>query len=393
MSEPVDLVTGAAGFSGSYVVKELLRRGRRVVATDLPRMFEDEESRRVLAAIGLDLEHPQLRIVPADLLEPESLPRLFEAPVARVFHTASLYDYSAPLERLRRINVDGTRNLLEQTPRAGLERFVHWSTCGIFGKPYTAASRHRANIPFTEESSSPKNTPAQATEPEGTHLVNAYSVSKWEQEKMLWRAHREQGLPLTVVRPAPIYGPGSSYGHGGIIVAVANGLVPVIPTDAKNYITTSVHAVDVARFACHAAERDDAVGEDYNVVDNSIISYYEFLKYIALLTGARMRDVPLVRLDRIHPLLEAAARAWRFLELRLEVPRVRVFEIQSASYISSSYWLSNRKSLSTGFDYSYPDVREGLKDTVDWMRRMGWLEDRRKLFVVSPGGAKASGAR
>lgn len=393
MTKRVDLVTGAAGFSGSYVVKELLRGGRRVVATDLDYMFESAESRTVLEATGLNLDHPRLRIVPADLLQPASLARLFESPVARVFHTASLYDYSAGLDRLRRINVEGTRNLLEQTPRVGLERFVHWSTCGVFGKPYTAASGHRANIPFTEESSSPKNTPSEATEPEGTHLVNAYSVSKWEQEKMLWRAHSEEGLPLTVIRPAPIYGPGSSYGHGGIIIAIANGLVPVIPSDAKNYITTSVHVLDVARFACHIANRDDAVGEDYNVVDNSIISYYEFLKYIALLTGARMRDLPFLRLDLAQPVFEAAARTWRFLEVRFKLPRVRVFEIQSATYISSSYWLSNRKTLATGFEYAYPDVREGLKDTVDWMRRMGWLSDRRKLFVVSPGGAKAGTSR
>jgi nucleoside-diphosphate-sugar epimerase len=387
------LVTGAAGFSGSYVVRELLARGDRVVATDLARSWDDAETRRVLAATGVRLDHERLEIVPADLLAPETLAPLFARPVTHVFHTASLYDYSAPLARLRRINVEGTANLLAAAAGAELQRFVHWSTCGVFGKPYTAAHGARTNLPFAEDSSSPRNTPDEATGPLGTELVNAYSVSKWEQEKLVWRWHRERGLPLTVIRPAPIYGPGSSYGHGGIILAVAQGLTPALPTDARNYVTSSVHVEDVARFACFAIDRADTLGEDYDLVDDSIVSYYEFLHYIALLTGRRLRDLPLVRLDHLQPLFAASAHAWRWLETHLGTARPRVFEVQSAAYLSSSYWLSNRKSLRTGFEYRYRDVREGLKDTIAWMREMGWLTDRARLFVISPGGAKAAATR
>jgi nucleoside-diphosphate-sugar epimerase len=243
------------------------------------------------------------------------------------------------------------------------------------------------------ESSSPKNTAADATGPVGTRLVNAYSVSKWQQEKLVWRWHAERGLPVTVVRPAPIYGPGSSYGHGGIILAVAQGLTPALPADARNYVTASVHVEDVARFACFAIDRADTLGEDYDVVDDSVVSYHEFLHYIALLTGRRLRDLPLVRLDHMKPLFEAGAHLWRWLEQRFGAARPRVFEIQSATYLSSSYWLSNRKSQRAGFAYRYPDVREGLKDTVAWMKEMGWLTDRRRLWVVSPEGAKPMAAR
>lgn len=387
------LVTGAAGFSGGYVVRELLERGDRVVATDLPRAWAAPETRRVLAAIGVDLDHERLEIVPADLLDRSTLAPLFARPITHVFHTASLYDYSAPLARLMRINVDGTANLLDAAAATALRRFVHWSTCGIFGKPCTAAQGPATNLPFTEASSSPKTTPADATGPTGTKLVNPYSISKWVQEKLIWRWRTERGLPVTVVRPAPIYGPGSSYGHGGIILAVAQGLSPVLPTDARNYITASVHVEDVARFASRAIDREDTLGEDYDLVDDSVISYYDFLHYIALLTGRRLRDLPLVRLDQTKPLFAAGAHLWRWLEQRFGVPRPRVFEVQSAAYVSSSYWLSNRKSQRTGFTYRYPDVREGLKDTIAWMKDMGWLTDRRRLFVVSPDGAKADPTR
>jgi nucleoside-diphosphate-sugar epimerase len=265
---------------------------------------------------------------------------------------------------------------------------VHWSTCGVLGKPHTAAEGAQVNVPLCETSSSPRNTPDDARGPSGTHLVNAYSITKWEQEKMLWRASRERGLPLTVIRPAPIYGPGSDYGHGGIILAVAQGFVPAIPADARNHVTASVHVEDVARFACFAAGSARTLGEDYDVVDNSIISYAEFLQFIALLTGRRIREVPLIRQRHLRPLMIAAARAWTLLERTFSVPRARIFEVQSTTYVSSSYWLSNRKSLATGFTYLYPDVREGLKDTVAWMREAGWLLDRRRLFGVNPGGSK-----
>lgn len=370
-----DLVTGAAGFTGLHVVKALRAEGRRVVATDLPGMLADEAHMGMVRRCGVDPEDRGITWVPADLLEPDTLAPLFagaNAP-ARVFHVASLYDYSAPLSRLRRINVEGTRNLLAFAVEADLERFVHWSTCGVFGKPWPASAGKKSNLPFSEASPSPKNSPPGATQPAGTQLVNAYSVSKWEQEQLVWEASREQGLAVTVVRPAPIYGPGSTYGHNGIIIAIARGLVPVLPADARNAVTTSVHVEDIAGFAVWIASREEGRGEDFNVVDDSIISYYDFLKYIGLLTGRRMLDIPLVPLPAIRIAALGAAHAWTWLERNFGVPRVRVLETQSATYIGSSYWLSNRKTQRVGYRYRYPDVREGLKDTVAWLREEGWL--------------------
>lgn len=373
VTDGVDLVTGAFGFSASHLIRELLARGRRVVGADLAASLASPSRRSILERCGLDLRHPQLELVAADLLDPASLTPLFDRPVRRIFHTASLYDYSAPLDRLRRVNVDGTRNLLAALGSTPLERFIHWSTCGVFGKPYTAADGAKCNVPFTEESSSPKTTGPQVLQPAGTQLVNDYSISKWEQEKLVWQAHRDHGLPLTVVRPAPLYGPGSDYGHGGIIQAVSRGLVRVIPRDSRNFITASVHVEDMARFAAFVAEQPGTIGEDYNVADSSVISYSEFMHYIALLVGRRMWDVPLITMPMLRTLAVPAAKLWTQLEQRYGIPRLRVFEVQSATYMASSYWISNRKTLSTGFSYRYGDVREGLKETVAWMQGVGWL--------------------
>jgi nucleoside-diphosphate-sugar epimerase len=375
MAKQLNLVTGACGFTGSHLVKQLLDSGQAVIATDLSRAFEHPKNKAIFASQGIDFGHPKCTVQPSDLTDKKSLAALFEHPVTHVFHTASLYDYSASMNILRKINVEGAVNLFDLAiGHDKLERFIHWSTCGVFGKPYTAADGRKCNIPFTEENPSPKNTPISQDEPAGTHIVNDYSVTKFKQEQIAWQYHREKGLPLTVIRPAPIYGPGSDYGHGGILLAVARGLVPVIPKDAKNYITTSVHVADVAGFGVFAAQNAATLGEDYNVIDDSIISYYEFLHYMALLMGRRMRDLPLVRQSWLRHLGLLAANVWLVLEKRFGVPRVRILEKGSATYMSSSYWISNAKSKKAGYTYKYPDVKEGLRETVDWFRRMGWLD-------------------
>lgn len=367
MNPPISLVTGAAGFSGAWLVHELLNAGHRVIGLDRASTFASTQRRAHLHALGFDEANPQLQYISADLNDSASLEPLKALKVDFLFHTASLYDYSADADTLTRINVGGTQNLLAVVPEIKPKHFIHWSTCGVFGKPIAAG--RGANLPFTEKSSSPKNS--TGSEPEGTNLVNAYSVSKWHQEQLLWHAHRTQGLPLTVIRPAPIYGPGSDYGHGGIAAAIGNGLLPAIPEDSKNYITASVHVHDLARFAVYVCGKPECVGEDFNVTDNSVISYHEFLHYIALLTGRKMADIPLLPVSWLKPVASLVAHGWTALEKNFGVPRVRILEVQSAEYISSSYWISNRKSLETGFQYLYPDVKEGLKDTVAWLRETG----------------------
>ena len=132
---------------------------------------------------------------------------------------------------------------------------------------------------------------------------------------------------------------------------MARGLVPVIPADSRNFITASVHVSDLTEFACWIAEQPGAIGEDYNVADNSVISYAEFMHYIALLVGRRMWDIPLVFMPPARWVAIRAAKLWAELERRFGVPRCASSRCSRRPTSASSYWISNRKTLRAGFAY------------------------------------------
>jgi dihydroflavonol-4-reductase len=114
------LVTGATGFVGSYVVRALLARGDEVRAT-----VRASSSREALE--GLDVE-----LATAQLGDRAALRRALRG-VDRVFHVAGTTNLRATPAELARVNVEGTRTVLEEALRAGVQRVVHTSSIGAVG--------------------------------------------------------------------------------------------------------------------------------------------------------------------------------------------------------------------------------------------------------------------
>lgn len=198
-------VTGATGFVGGHVARELRERGGEV---------KDER---------------------VDLLDPAALERAFEGCDA-VVHVAALYSYEADPYELERVNVDGTRNVLEAAARTGVRRFLHCSTAGTCGPvPGRLA---------TEEDSPP---PWELTVP--------YKRTKLAAERLALSAGAVVVNPTTPIgegdrRPTPT---------GRMVEAVASGKI-------RGYVATTglniVDVRDVARGHALALERGQA-GERY----------------------------------------------------------------------------------------------------------------------------------
>ena len=402
----VDVVTGACGFSGSYVVKRLLEKGRKVRATDLESAYVDPKSVELRRILDVDYERDGVEWVPSDLTRKETLESLFEGDVGCLFHTASLYDYSAPWDALQRINIDGVINLLDAAMEGEVERMIHWSTCGVYGHSYFPGShlegrphrtvleflwnmvvrpwqengtykrpeRHPTNQPMTEDRSNPKNT--EGDTPEGTYFSNDYCRSKWIQEKIVWRYHREKGLPITVVRPAPIYGPGSEYGVTGLLIELSEGLLPIYPAASKFLLFGgNVHARDVARATVFLSERPESVGEDYNLADSYTITHREAIESSVKLMGRRVYFIPGIPISLWQKFVIMAGKLALWFEANYpSYTRSRVLDMGQLNYLTMGIWVRNNKIRDLDFEFEYSDFKEGLADTVSWLILNGKIQ-------------------
>ncbi|MFX0037678.1 MAG: NAD-dependent epimerase/dehydratase family protein, partial [Candidatus Hermodarchaeota archaeon] len=177
------LVNGAKGHTGTFLIREILKSKPdwKIIATDLSLEKRDElmtketifsDKFKYMTEI---LEHERVNFIPADLTNKESLNNLFkDKKYDLIFHTASLYDYFAPLNLLRKVNVEGTRNLLDvifNTQDIEKLKFIHWSTCGVYGEP--KYKKDQKGYPTPADETTPYNPP------------NNYSISKMEQEMIL----------------------------------------------------------------------------------------------------------------------------------------------------------------------------------------------------------------
>jgi dihydroflavonol-4-reductase len=203
-------VTGASGFVGAHVARELRERGA------------DVRDQRV------------------ELLEPAALERAFLGCDA-VVHVAALYSYDADPALVERVNVEGTRNVLDAAARAGVGRLLFTSTAGTCGPVF--------GRPATEED-----------EPPAWELAVPYKRTKLAAERLVLAAARA-GLDALVVNPTAPVGDGDRRPTptGRMVAGVARGRI-------RGYVATTglnvVDVRDVARGHALALERG-ASGERY----------------------------------------------------------------------------------------------------------------------------------
>jgi dihydroflavonol-4-reductase len=168
------LITGAGGFIGSHLVRDRLARGDDVVATDV--------DLQRLEALKLEGD---LKCELVDMRASERLARLLDG-VDTVFHLAAAHlDVLKGDEHFHEVNVDATRTLARLSAAAGVRRFVHCSTVGVYG-------------PL-------ESLPADETTPPRPDI--AYERSKLEGEAAIRSVVEETGLETVILRPAWVYGP------------------------------------------------------------------------------------------------------------------------------------------------------------------------------------------
>ncbi|MEW6263056.1 MAG: NAD-dependent epimerase/dehydratase family protein [Thermodesulfobacteriota bacterium] len=320
----IALVTGAAGFMGSHLVEYLRGLGVRVRATARPRRDTSFFDR-------LGVEY-----VPADLTEPSTLPPLFAGGVDRVFHLGAICNFSTPYAKLRPTNVEGVGHLAALALDAGVKRFVHVTSTSVYG--------YYQGRPFTE--SSPRR-------PE-----DDYGRSKRDGEDVIFDL-LEQGLPAVIVRPCTVYGPRCNDGAGKAFSRPT--AIAAIPGSGRQLLS-NVRAEDVAAALEHLSKLDSAVGEAFNLADDSNPSLEAALKLAAEAFGTRPPGfhLPLV-------LVKALARVdGLFARKKGRVPDL---EYDAVKYLQADYVVDNTKLKATGFRFKYPDFQESMRRMGEWYRQ------------------------
>ncbi|HAL16840.1 MAG TPA: hypothetical protein DCP32_08830 [Anaerolineaceae bacterium] len=341
MKENVILITGASGFIGSHLAKDLIEKGRKIRC--LVRKSSTKASIDFLTGLGAELVY-------GDLTHRESLD-IALAGVDTVFHLGGGGRVGMTDELCSAINVTGTKNILEASLEVGgIQTFVHVSTCGVMG-----------NI---------KNPPADETYPYNPEPM-AYARAKAEAE--ILALSYQQKIPVVVVRFPGVYGQPLITGE----LDRVEGVTPMsmIFTTIKRgqwvYIgdgkalTHWIHVEDVVRGIELAAERGRA-GETYILADERAVPMIELVETIARLLEVnppkRYLPVPVAYLLALF--LETIAR------LTGGTPRLSRELV--LGFIANRAFNTNKAKRE--LEYT-PTVKlaDGLKETLRWYEAKGYV--------------------
>lgn len=285
------LVTGATGFVGARVVERLLCRQVPV------RMLVRHRLARGATAPGLERVH-------GDVTQPESL-RAAAAGCDVVFHCAwggeSLAD-------ARRINVEGTRHVIEAAAEAGVRRVVHLSTMAVHGDAL----------------------PAELTE--DFPLVtggDAYGVSKAEGEQLAFALGRARGVEVVALRPTLVYGPAAPLWVVGYLERVKREEVALV--DGGTGLANLLYVEDLVDAMWAAAEAPGAAGAACLVSGAHAVAWADYLGHFARMCRKPLPpSVPLWRAKlemqvlRVYGTLTQRPRRLQGMDVRLMSQRCAV---------------------------------------------------------------------
>lgn len=322
-------VTGASGHVGNVLCRKLVAGGHKVKAL----VHQDEND---LKTIGVDMVH-------GDLLNPDSLEKLFENTEV-LFHLAAKISINEKEKELvYRTNVTGTDNLIKASFKAGIKKFIHFSTI-------------HALDPF------PLDEKMDETRKFITHTHMIYEQSKTDGERLVLKAVKN-GLDAVIITPTAIIGPHDyrpSYLGQALIKMYTNSLPMLVP---GGYDWVDVR--DVADCAIKASEKGRK-GERY-LASGQYLSLKELSKMIGIISGKKTPSFtgPAFLAKIGLPFITLYAR------LKKEDPLYTSNSLEILKNSNSK--ISHAKAVSE-LEYNPRPLEETLRDTFDWYIQNGLIK-------------------
>jgi ornithine--oxo-acid transaminase len=326
----VCLVTGATGFIGGHLAQRLVAEGHQVrclVRTTSDTTMVDD----------LDVE-----IAVGDLTDARSLARAAEG-CRYVLHCGALVSDWATAKEIARINVVGTRNLLEASVNASVRRFIHFSTTDVYGYPGGTAI-DETHIP--------------------TRFRNWYAQTKLAAEHEVRRVEKAHSLDAVILRPATVYGPRSIDVVGEIARAIRGGSMLLV--DGGRAIAGLCYVDNLMDAAVLALHHDAARGQAFNASDGLDVTWREFTDGLAKGLGySNVRwSLPYWVANGIGFSLEHGYRALR-RTTRLTAPPL--LSRQAVHVMGIDQDFSNAKARELLGWEPRVDYATGLAATLEWL--------------------------
>ncbi len=338
------MVTGAAGFIGSAVVRALLARGADVVALVEP--GGDERN----------LESLDVKRLPVDVRDAEAVTAAC-ADARFIFHLAALYRFWAKQPKdFYDVNVGGVLNVLEAARRGVCERIIYTSTVGVIGLDGAAHGQAADETCYADVA----------------HLFGLYKRTKYVAEHEVLRAAAE-GAPVSLVLPTFPLGPGDRRPTptGKLVLEFLNGRVPAFVDTTLNV----VHVDDLATGHLLALERG-AIGRSY-IIGGENLGMGAFLAALADCTNlpAPTRQVP-------RAVALGVGALSQLIEGRLlgREPSVAL----EAARMSTTNMMFNDQRARVELGHAPRPASEAFVDSARWFVENGYVSTKRAARIRFP---------
>jgi nucleoside-diphosphate-sugar epimerase len=326
-------LTGATGFIGGRIARQLVAGGHQVVALVRSRSKAED-----LTRLGVS-------VYEGDITDKESL-RPAMAGADGLFHVAAWYKIGATDTRMaEKINVEGTRNVLETMQALRIPKGVYTSTLGVFsdtqGKIVNENSRYAG--PWLTE----------------------YERTKWVAQTEIAEPMIKAGLPLVIVQPGLVYGPGDTSAVRQMFLQYLKGRLPLSPQKTA-YCWGFIE--DTARGHLLAMEKGKP-GESY-IIAGPVCTLREALEIAERITG--------IKAPRLHPtpaMIRGMAAMTRLIEPIVPLPAL--YRSESLRISAGVTYLGSSKKAKKELGFTVRPLEEGLLETLE--HEMALLGMRKKL--------------
>lgn len=326
------LVTGATGFVGRHLVEALLKRGEKVAC-----LVRSKEKKFPFDKKKVEIKLGDLRVL-GSLRE-----ALREIDI--VYHLAAISGKSATAEDLyQRVNVEGTRNILEAAKKAKVKRFIFVSSAAVTGR--------LMHVPGSEVS------------PYGP--TNGYERSKVGCEKLVLEAIERDHFPAVIIRPGSIYGPRNIGSNMANFLKMAAKGFCILPGNGKNF-WDMVYISDAVDGLILAGVKEKAVGETFILTGSKPVRVDDIIKFCAKAGGKKLKTLYLP----VVP-MKLVGKSFGLIESLIHVPMP--FSEKSVQILSESRYHSGEKARKIlGFKPKVA-IEKGIVKTIAWYKEVGCIK-------------------